>query len=314
MSERIINIEDVSLLDLFGVHEANLEFIRRIFPTIKIISRGNDLKIIGEPDVLIKFEKRFSLLMLQLEKFGKITENDISQIMIDDIPVVSEKSISEDLILHGRNGKLIRPQTANQRKMVKSILKDDLMFAIGPAGSGKTYTAVALAVKALKEKSVRRIILTRPAVEAGENLGFLPGDMKEKLDPYLQPLYDALRDMLPTQKLLTYLEDNTIEIAPLAYMRGRTLDNAFVILDEAQNCTDGQLKMFLTRMGKNAKFIVTGDISQIDLPRNQKSGLVHAHRRLGDIKGISFIQLDVKDIVRHKLVGKIIEAYGKFEE
>jgi phosphate starvation-inducible PhoH-like protein len=219
-----------------------------------------------------------------------------------------------DVILHGREGRVIRALTINQQKMVDSSLQNDLVIAIGPAGTGKTYTAVGLAVRALKNKEVRRIILTRPAVEAGENLGFLPGDLKDKLDPYLQPLYDALRDMLPTQKLLTYLEDGTIEVAPLAFMRGRTLDHAFVILDEAQNTTAGQLKMFLTRMGKSSKFIVTGDITQIDLPRNQSSGLVHAMKILQNIKGLEFIQLDERDIVRHKLVGKILEAYDKDRE
>lgn len=316
MSERIILIESVSLLDLYGINDANLELMRSLFPTIKLVARGNELKVIGDPEQTKKFEERLKLIMVHLDKFGRLTDGDITQIMLDDLSTVNTQvEVNGDgLILHGRNGKLIRARTANQKKMVELARDNDLLFAIGPAGSGKTYTAVALAVQALKNKSVRRIILTRPAVEAGENLGFLPGDMKEKLDPYMQPLYDALKDMLPTQKLLTYLEDGTIEIAPLAFMRGRTLDNAFVILDEAQNCTDSQVKMFLTRMGPNAKFILTGDITQIDLPRNQVSGLLHAEKRLGHINGVEFIRLQAKDIVRHKLVGQIIEAYRKFED
>ncbi|MFA8449742.1 MAG: PhoH family protein [Bacteroidales bacterium] len=315
MSERIINIEGVSLLDLYGINDSNLELIRKLFPTIKVVARGNDIKIVGDPELLTKFEERFKLLLVNLEKFGRITDHDITQIMMDDVPCLVQDAVNgNDLILHGRNGKLIRARTPNQKVFVEKAKENDLIFAIGPAGSGKTYTAVALAVQALKNKTVRRIVLTRPAVEAGENLGFLPGDMKEKLDPYLQPLYDALRDMLPTQKLLTYLEDGTIEIAPLAFMRGRTLDNAFAILDEAQNCTDGQIKMFLTRMGPNAKFILTGDITQIDLPRNQVSGLLHAEKKLSKIKGVGFVRLQARDIVRHSLVGKIIDAYSRFED
>jgi phosphate starvation-inducible PhoH-like protein len=236
--------------------------------------------------------------------------------MKDDAPVglkTGWKS-KDDVLVYGRNGRLIKAQTVNQKKMVQSIEKNDMLFAIGPAGTGKTYTAVALAVKALKNKEVRRIILTRPAVEAGENLGFLPGDMKDKLDPYLQPLYDALRDMLPQQKLLSYLEDETIEIAPLAYMRGRTLNNVFAILDEAQNASESQIKMFLTRMGKDSKFIITGDVTQIDLPRHRSSGLLQAQKLLQNIEGIDFVYLDNKDIVRHKLVSKIVDAYAHHEE
>jgi phosphate starvation-inducible PhoH-like protein len=249
-------------------------------------------------------------LLLHYEKFGKLTENDILQIIQGDEGEGYTSGIeSNDILVHGRFGMLIKARTPNQQKMVEGIEKSDLMFAIGPAGTGKTYTAVALAVRALKNREVKRIILTRPAVEAGENLGFLPGDLKDKLDPYLQPLYDALRDMIPTQKLLSYLEDGTIEIAPLAFMRGRTLDNVFAILDEAQNATKPQMKMFLTRMGKSAKFIVTGDITQIDLPANQLSGLVHATKILSNIKGITFVILDETDIIRHKLVSRILNAY-----
>jgi phosphate starvation-inducible PhoH-like protein len=314
MSERNITIEDYNPVEIFGVNDAHLNLIKKQFPKLKIIARGDVVRAIGEDDELDLFERRFSLLLLSYEKFNRITENDILQIM-QNLDEETDTFISsqqpEDVILHGREGRIIRAMTINQQKMVNSSLKNDVVLAIGPAGTGKTYTAVGLAVRALKNKEVRRIILTRPAVEAGENLGFLPGDLRDKLDPYLQPLYDALRDMLPTQKLLTYLEDGTIEVAPLAFMRGRTLDHAFAILDEAQNATPGQIKMFLTRMGKSSKFIVTGDITQIDLPRNQNSGLVHAMKILKDIKGLDIIQLDERDIVRHKLVTRILEAYDK---
>jgi len=317
MSERSISVEDYSPVEIFGVNDAHLNLIKKQFPKLKIIARGDVIKAIGEDEELDLFERRFSLLLLSYEKFNRITENDILQIM-QNLDEETDTFISsqqpEDVILHGREGRIIRAMTINQQKMVNSSLKNDVVLAIGPAGTGKTYTAVGLAVRALKNKEVRRIILTRPAVEAGENLGFLPGDLRDKLDPYLQPLYDALRDMLPTQKLLTYLEDGTIEVAPLAFMRGRTLDHAFAILDEAQNTTSGQLKMFLTRMGKSSKFIVTGDITQIDLPRNQSSGLVHAMKILTGIKGLDIIQLDERDIVRHKLVTKILAAYDKDRE
>jgi phosphate starvation-inducible PhoH-like protein len=268
------------------------------------------LKVIGESDEVADFTRRFELVLIHCERFGKINSSLIEQIMVGETN--GEKTVAlpgSDVLVHGRGGLLVKAITANQKKMVKSSDRNDLIFAIGPAGTGKTYTAVALAVRALKNRQVKRIILTRPAVEAGENLGFLPGDLKDKLDPYLQPLYDALRDMLPTQKLLTYLEDGTIEVAPLAFMRGRTLDNAFAILDEAQNATRSQLKMFLTRMGKSAKFIVTGDITQIDLPYRQPSGLLQAIDVLKDVPEIDFIFLDERDVVRHKLVTKIIEAY-----
>ena len=313
MSEKIISIGTTNPLEIYGVNDSNIEKIRNIFPKIKIIARGDKVIVIGDIAEITSFEKKFELLLLYYDKFGKITEKDVSQIMeIDNNGLIQTVNEGDsNIILHGRSGMIIKARTRNQSRIVSSCNKDDLVIAVGPAGTGKTYTAVALAVRALKNKEVRRIILTRPAVEAGENLGFLPGDLKDKLDPYLQPLYDALRDMLPTQKLLTYLEDGTIEIAPLAFMRGRTLDNAFVILDEAQNSTIAQMKMYLTRMGRSAKFIVTGDITQIDLPKNQSSGLIHAMHILKDIKGIDFVFLDDNDIIRHKLVTRIVNAYKR---
>jgi phosphate starvation-inducible protein PhoH and related proteins len=312
MSEKIIQIESVHPLDLFGASDQNLEVIRGFFPKLKIVFRDDTIKAYGEESDLLDFEMKFSMLVNHFERFGRLTRQDISQLLGSENGENSlSRESSPDVLVHGRNGMLIRARTANQQKMVSSMKSNDILVAIGPAGTGKTYTAVALAVRALKNKEVQRIILTRPAVEAGENLGFLPGDLKEKLDPYLQPLYDALRDMIPTQKLLGYLEDGTIEVAPLAFMRGRTLNNAFAILDEAQNTTPNQLKMFLTRMGASAKFIVTGDITQVDLPRNQTSGLIHAQSILENIPGIGFVYLDAGDIVRHKLVSHIIEAYAK---
>lgn len=313
MSEKIISIGTTNPLEIYGVNDSNIDKIRTIFPKLKIIARGENVKVIGDIDEIGSFEKKFELLLLYYDKFGKITEKDVTQIMeiYDNGLFETVNEGDSNVILHGRSGMIIKARTRNQNKIVSGCNKNDLVIAIGPAGTGKTYTAVALAVRALKNKEVKRIILTRPAVEAGENLGFLPGDLKDKLDPYLQPLYDALRDMLPTQKLLTYLEDGTIEIAPLAFMRGRTLDNAFVILDEAQNSTIAQMKMYLTRMGRSAKFIVTGDITQIDLPKNQSSGLIHAMHILKDIKGIDFVFLDDNDIIRHKLVTRIVNAYKR---
>ena len=315
MSETTISLEGYSPLEIFGVNDRNLERVREFFPKLRIVARGDMVKAIGDPPELRDFEKKFSLLLLNLEKFGKITDNEINQIMGAEEAVYTPPSQeSEEVLVHGRDGHMVRALTPNQKAIVESYKVNDLIFAIGPAGTGKTYTAVALAVHALKNKEVKRIVLTRPAVEAGENLGFLPGDLRDKLDPYLQPLYDALKDMLPTQRLLTYLEDGTIEIAPLAFMRGRTLDRAFAILDEAQNATELQLKMFITRMGRSSKFMVTGDITQIDLPGNQSSGLVQASRILKGINGIDFIYLDDRDVVRHRLVTKIIHAYGKHSE
>lgn len=312
MGEKEIKLDTQSPVEFFGVNDSNLEMIRKYFPKLKIIGRGDRIKVIGDEDEMEKFDGKLRLLQLYYDKFGRLLKPDISRLLEADeesADMEVETTPGEEMILHGRHGKVIKARTVNQRRMVESYRENDLLLAIGPAGTGKTYTAVAMAVRALKDKQVKRIILTRPAVEAGENLGFLPGDLRDKLDPYLQPLYDALRDMLPPQKLLAYLEDGTIEIAPLAFMRGRTLNHAVVILDEAQNATISQLKMFLTRMGEYSKFIVTGDITQIDLPKNQQSGLQHARKHLNKIQGIQIIMLDNKDIIRHKLVTRIIEAY-----
>lgn len=314
MSEQIIQVEHVNPLDLFGAGDVHLAYIKQLFPKLKIIARGNFVKIVGDQEELDSFVNRFELVMLHLERFGMISDKIIDQIMISEAEEETVRVINDkEVLVHGRSGLQVKAITSNQKRMVAAIATSDMVFAVGPAGTGKTYTAVALAVRALKNREVKRIILTRPAVEAGENLGFLPGDMKDKLDPYMQPLYDALRDMLPTQKLLGYLEDSTIEVAPLAFMRGRTLDNAFVILDEAQNATRSQLKMFLTRMGKSSKFIINGDITQIDLPYKQPSGLIQAIEILQDVKGIEWIMLDEKDVVRHKLVTRIINAYKAVE-
>ncbi|PLW96215.1 MAG: phosphate starvation-inducible protein PhoH [Marinilabiliales bacterium] len=313
MSESILQLDIGSPLDIYGPGDKYLNEIKEFFPTLKIIARGELIKLIGDESQIRDFERRFDLLLTHYDKFGKINEDVVRQVMGVDEPNNHVAAKGDDVLVYGRHGKLIKALTPNQKRMVSSSEENDLLFAIGPAGTGKTYTAVALAIRALKSKQVKRIILTRPAIEAGESLGFLPGDMKEKLDPYLQPLYDALRDMLPTQKFLSYLEDETIEIAPLAFMRGRTLSNAFAILDEAQNASESQLKMFLTRMGKSSKFIVTGDVTQIDLPRKKLSGLLQAPELLKGIKGIDFIHLDGRDVVRHKLVSDIIDAYNKKE-
>ncbi len=319
MTEKIIALDPSISLEIFGANNNNINLLIGAFPKLKIIIRDNEIKIFGDEKEFDDFEKKLELLILHFEKFGKLNENETTQLLsktTDNELYIKIKNDLQDstILLHGNHGKIIKAKTRNQQKMVDSIKSSDMIFAIGPAGTGKTYTAVALAVRALKNKEVKRIILTRPAVEAGENLGFLPGDLRDKLDPYLQPLYDALRDMIPTPKLLAYLEDKTIEIAPLAFMRGRTLDNAYVILDEAQNATEGQLKMFLTRMGMNAKFFITGDITQIDLPRNQSSGLVQAKNILSNIKNIDFVFLDNSDVVRHHLVTKIIDAYQIADE
>ncbi|MBO4645999.1 MAG: PhoH family protein [Bacteroidales bacterium] len=314
--EKIIVIEPHLTVGVYGKNNRNIDILRNIYPTIKLTARGNELKVSGTEEEVSLFESRFELLIAYYDHFEKLTETDIINITANEdehFHLLDKERMSSDVILHGREGKVIKAITPNQKKLVKCLEQNDMVFAIGPAGTGKTYTSVALAVRALKNKQIKRIILTRPAVEAGENLGFLPGDMREKLDPYLQPLYDALRDMMPMAKLIAYLEDKTIEIAPLAFMRGRTLDNAYVILDEAQNATESQLKMFLTRMGKNAKFFITGDITQVDLPKHQHSGLLQANRILKNIKGIEFIYLDNSDVVRHHLVTKIIQRYENWD-
>jgi phosphate starvation-inducible PhoH-like protein len=312
MSERIVQLDVMSPVEFFGPGDVHMNIIKSLFPKLKIIVRGDIIKLIGAKSDMDVFEKRIDLLMIQFDKFGKLNEDVITRIMGDDKNGSDGGEINDsDVLVYGRHGKLIKALTVNQKKMVDSSETNDLVFAIGPAGTGKTYTAVALAVRALKNKEIKKIILARPAIEAGESLGFLPGDMKDKLDPYLQPLYDALRDMLTTQKFLSYIEDETIEVAPLAFMRGRTLSNAYAILDEAQNASESQLKMFLTRMGKSSKFIVTGDVTQIDLPKQKQSGLLQAQQLLDGIPGIEFIKLDGRDVVRHKLVTKIINAYSK---
>lgn len=312
--EKIITIEPAAVVGLYGRQNGNIDLLTHIFPKLKIIARGNDIKVSGADSEVANFEERIDLLLKHLEEFGKLTETDILNITaMEDDSFYRKGGDENGVIVHGREGKAIKAITPNQKKLVKSADVNDMVFVVGPAGTGKTYTAVALAVRALKNKQIKRIILTRPAVEAGENLGFLPGDLRDKLDPYLQPLYDALWDMMPMQKLMSYMEDKVIEIAPLAFMRGRTLDNAYVILDEAQNATTAQLKMFLTRMGKNAKFFITGDITQIDLPKNQQSGLIQADRILSKIPGIDFIYMDTKDVVRHHLVTKIIKSYEAYE-
>ena len=308
MTEKIFSLEEIDYSRFWGDNDKILDFVRILFPKLKLIARGEMLKVVGSAEDIDHFDGKLQAMMTYYDKLGRLNENVIMQIF-ENGGSTPEAETNEEILVHGRNGILVRARTPNQKRLVEAVKHNDMVFAIGPAGTGKTYTAVALAVRALKNKEIRRIILTRPAVEAGENLGFLPGDLRDKLDPYLQPLYDALRDMIPQQKLLNYWEDNTIEIAPLAFMRGRTLDNAFVILDEAQNATSSQLKMFLTRMGRNAKFVITGDITQIDLPRHQQSGLVQGMHILDGINGISFINLDNSDVIRHKLVTKIIRAY-----
>ena len=314
MNERTLELTEINPKDFFGAHNSTIDQLKRYFPKIKIVARGSKLKIYGEADILDEFEKRFDSLIRYYHRYNKLDENSIERIITSATEESDNTSSnSKDVLVHGVSGRLIKAQTQNQRKMVQLMAKNDMLFAVGPAGTGKTYTAVALAVKALKEKQVRRIILTRPAVESGENLGFLPGALKEKLDPYMQPLYDALRDMIPHEKLESHLEKGVIQIAPLAFMRGRTLDNAFVILDEAQNTTHNQMKMFLTRMGMHAKFIITGDPGQIDLPRRVISGLKEAILVLGSLKGIGMIYLDDKDVIRHRLVKQVIEAYKQTE-
>jgi len=314
LTERVFELETISPIDFYGVNNSKLNIYQKFFPKVKVIGRGSSIKIMGEEKFINEFYTILQKLADYYHRFGKLNESDIEQMMggvsITEDTVSPVQQNNTDVLLFGNNGLIIKARSANQVRMVESIGKSDMMFAIGPAGTGKTYTAVALAVRALKNKEVKKLILTRPAVEAGENLGFLPGDLKEKLDPYLQPLYDALRDMIPSEKLAQHLENGVIQIAPLAFMRGRTLDNAFVILDEAQNATQSQMKMFLTRMGRSAKFIITGDTTQVDLPKNQPSGLIQAIKLLNNVKGIDFIHLDTSDVIRHKLVKDIIVAYN----
>ena len=313
MNELTLELTEVSPQVFCGEDESNIKYIKTLFPKLKIVARGSKLIVFGEELQLKDFQTQIQKLIAYCAKYNRLDERTIDSILSASTPETAEKVREEDIIVHGVSGKIIRPQTQNQVKLVEMMRKNDMVFAVGPAGTGKTYVGVALAVKALKEKQVRRIILTRPAVEAGENLGFLPGDLKEKLDPYMQPLYDALRDMIPHEKLNAFIEAGIIEIAPLAFMRGRTLDNAFVILDEAQNTTHAQMKMFLTRMGRNAKFMITGDPGQIDLPRKVSFGLKEAMLILQNVQGIAFLHLDDKDVVRHPLVRSIIEAYKTIE-
>jgi len=311
VAEKNIELISVEPIVLFGVNDAKLDYIRTFFPKLKIIARGNMIKVIGDLEQIIRFEESIDAFQQYFKRYGTLTHANVESVMSGAVEGNLENKNSEatDILVYGNQGLLVKPRTAGQIRLVESSTKNDMVFAIGPAGTGKTYTAVALAVRALRNKEVRKIVLTRPAVEAGENLGFLPGDLKEKLDPYLQPLYDALYDMIPSDKLKNYIETNVIQIAPLAFMRGRTLDNSFVILDEAQNATEMQLKMFLTRMGPSAKFVITGDVTQIDLPKHQPSGLLQAMKILPKTEGIDFVYLDKQDVIRHKIVKRIIEIY-----
>jgi len=309
LQEKEIQITGVNPIEIFGPKEGNLKLLKKKFRKLKLIARGEMIKVIGSQSEIESFEKKLNLLIAHYHKYNRLSESNVDNLLRENGADYLNSEGADAVLVYGNSGIKVKARTANQRKLVAASDKHDLTFAIGPAGTGKTYTAVALAVRALKNKEIKRIILTRPAVEAGENLGFLPGDLKEKLDPYMQPLYDALMDMIPPEKLEYYLDSGVIQIAPLAFMRGRTLDNAFVILDEAQNATISQMKMFLTRMGESAKFIITGDVSQIDLPKHQKSGLVKALGLLNKVEGISMIYLDGNDIIRHKLVKNIIQAF-----
>jgi phosphate starvation-inducible PhoH-like protein len=314
LTETIINLETVNPIEFMGVNNGKIDLLKKKFPLLKILSRGTQIKLSGSPEQVGQAKEKIDLLIAYLERNGNVSEQYFEQILGGDDKEIVDHFVERnpnDVLVFGPNGKTVRARTQNQKKMVAAAEKNDIVFAIGPAGTGKTYTAVALAVRALKNKTVKKIILTRPAVEAGESLGFLPGDLKEKIDPYLRPLYDALDDMIPADKLGYYMTTRVIEIAPLAYMRGRTLDNAFIILDEAQNTTDLQLKMFLTRIGANAKAIITGDLTQVDLPKNQRSGLEKGIRILKNIDGIAHIELDEEDVVRHRLVKAIIKAYDR---
>ena len=312
MGEKNIIIEAIAPVEIYGVNDSKLDLIRKRFPKLKIVARGDTIKVVGDEEEIHQFEMAINLFINHFNKYGTLSENNIELLLGNGAEMVMNSTEeANDVLVFGNGGLIVKARTANQRLIVESCIKNDMIFAIGPAGTGKTYTAVALAVRALKNKEVKKIILTRPAVEAGEHLGFLPGDLKEKLDPYLQPLYDALGDMIPDEKLATYIENRVIQIAPLAFMRGRTLDNAFVILDEAQNATESQLKMFLTRMGSSAKFIITGDLTQIDLPNHQPSGLLQAAKLFSKVEGIDIIYLDGSDVIRHKLVKKIISIYDE---
>jgi phosphate starvation-inducible protein PhoH and related proteins len=309
MIEQLIYLEGIEPAALYGVNDSLLNKIRSFFPKLKIVARGNEIRVYGDEDEISRFDDLIHNLIEHLQKYNRLSESDLDKFLAGEYRLADMREEQPGVLVYGNDGKMITARTVNQNRLVESYNANDLVFAIGPAGTGKTYTAIALAVRAFKNKEVKKIILTRPAVEAGERLGFLPGDLKEKLDPYLQPLYDALHDMIPSRRLKGYLEDGTIQIAPLAYMRGRTLDNAAVILDEAQNATTSQLKMFLTRMGRSAKFIVTGDITQIDLPDAGKSGLIYALKILSSLKGLAVIYFDERDIIRHRLVKLIVKAY-----
>ncbi|MGV3561526.1 PhoH family protein [Larkinella arboricola] len=315
MVEKVITLDNVSLIDFLGVENNNIKEVAAAFPMSRIISRGNEIRIKGTTPEITRITDILDSLIEHYQRYGKLTHENVKSFLKNterDATAVVQPD--DNVLVYGTKGVIVRAKTANQQKLVDASEKFDLVFAIGPAGTGKTYTAVAIAVRALKNKEVKKIIITRPAVEAGENLGFLPGDLKEKIDPYLRPIYDALDDMIPAEKLKTYIENRTIEIAPLAYMRGRTLNNAFILLDEAQNTTPMQMKMFLTRMGPNSQAIITGDRSQIDLPKNQRSGLIEAVDLLRDIKGIACVELDGSDVVRHRLVKEIITAYERAEK
>ncbi|WKZ66691.1 MAG: PhoH family protein [Flavobacteriales bacterium] len=313
MSEQLITITGVDPVDILGANDANLRIIRGLFPKLNLVARGDTVKVSGAPDDIALFEERFNELVAHVARY-----NELPRKVLDDIMGGGEAprsaDLDDDVLVYGNAGLRVKARTPNQQRLVEAIRESDMVFAIGPAGTGKTYTAVALAVKALKERQVRRIILTRPAVEAGENLGFLPGDLREKLDPYLQPLYDALKDMIPASRLADHLEEGVIQIAPLAFMRGRTLDHAFVILDEAQNATLPQIKMFLTRMGRNAKFVITGDVTQVDLPGHQPSGLMPAVEMLRAVQGITVVELNEKDVIRHELVTRVLGAFKELEQ
>ncbi|WP_153631009.1 PhoH family protein [Prolixibacter sp. SD074] len=314
MIEKIFELEGVEHTSFFGVRSSKIDLIKSYFPKLIITARGHNVKVKGEHTEIEEFTTKFQLVLDHYYHYNSLSDESIHQIMMNAETIDRQFPGQEDILLFGNSGKPIRARTPNQRKLVEKAKEDDLIFAIGPAGSGKTYTAIALAVRALKNREIKRIILSRPAVEAGENLGFLPGDLKEKIDPYLQPLYDALLDMIPPRKLEEFLKDGVIQIAPLAFMRGRTLSNAYVILDEAQNTSIPQLKMFLTRMGLNTKYVITGDITQIDLPKKQPSGLITALRILKDLEGISIIEFDKGDIIRHRLVRDIVEAYDRYDK